>query len=497
MSNSLLGPKSRTRFRLMASAAALALIGAGAAGVTTLSQPQPAHAAAVDTSGLEAQSPASFAPMIARVKPAVVSIRVKMETKDSSNNGPEQFQNVPPQLRQFFWRFGYGKGFPHFRRAPTIGEGSGFFVSSDGYIVTNNHVVADAKTVTVTMNNGKTLRAKVVGTDPKSDLAVLKVEAKGDYPYVSFASQKPRIGDWVVAIGNPYGLGGTATAGIVSAEGRSIGTDPYDAFLQIDAPINRGNSGGPTFNAEGQVVGVNTAIVTPSGGSVGIGFAIPADAVKPVIEALEHHGVVTRGYLGVLIQPVSQDMADSLGMKEASGAIVDKVEPGTPAFHAGLESGDVITKVNGVAVADSGDLSRRIGSLKPGDKVELTYLRNGETRTANITLASQKNPKVAMAEAGSDSARTMLGVDLEPASQVAGAGNEGVAMINIDPDGPAASKGLTDGDVILKVSGKSVSNPDEVKTAINDARRAGKKAVLFQVKTKNGDRFVAFTFPGA
>ena len=208
------------------------------------------------------------------------------------------------------------------------GEGSGFFVSSDGYIVTNNHVVQNAKTVTVTMLDGKILDAKVVATDPKTDLAVIKVDEPGDYPFVNFATEKPRIGDWVVAIGNPYGLGGTVTAGIISAEGRDIGDGPYDRFLQIDAPINRGNSGGPTFNMQGQVVGVNTAIYSPSGGSVGIGFAIPASTAESVVNALEHGGVVSRGYLGVNIQPVTDAIAESLSMKSAEGAIVDKVMPG-------------------------------------------------------------------------------------------------------------------------------------------------------------------------
>ena len=279
-----------------------------------------------------------------------------------------------------------------------MGEGSGFFVSADGYIVTNNHVVDHAKTVTVTTQDGKTLDAKVVGTDPKTDLALIKVNESGDYPFVAFSKEQPRIGDWVVAIGNPYGLGGTVTAGIISAEGRDIGDGPYDRFLQIDAPINRGNSGGPTFNMKGEVVGVNTAIYSPSGGSVGIGFAIPATTVDSVIGALEHGGIVPRGYLGVNIQPVTPEMAESLGMKTAKGAIVAEAMPGTPAAEAGLKAGDVITKLNGQVVEDASDLTRRIGSFKPSDKVELTYLRNGDEKTAQITLADQKNETVAKAD---------------------------------------------------------------------------------------------------
>jgi serine protease Do len=390
-----------------------------------------------------------------------------------------------------------GGAFPRIPSAPVMAEGSGFFISADGYIVTNNHVVQNAKTVTVTMDDGKTLDARVVGTDPKTDLALLKVNQAGDYPYVSFAKNAPRVGDWVVAIGNPYGLGGTATAGIVSAEGRDIGDGPYDRFLQIDAPINKGNSGGPAFNEEGQVVGVNTAIFSPSGGSVGIGFAIPASTAESVVNALEHGGVVSRGYLGVMIQPVSQDIAESVGLKTAAGAIVDQVTPGTPAAEAGLKPGDVITKLDGQPIKDASDLTRRIGSFKPGDKVELTYLRDGADKTASITLASQSNEKVAKADARENNPAPLLGVQLAPAKDVSGAGGEGVVIVNVDPNGAAASKGLVDGDVILEVSGKPVSNPDQVKSEIAAARQDGKKAVLMRVQTKAGDRFVAIAFPKA
>ena len=260
----------------------------------------------------------SFAPLIDRVKGAVVSVKVKIvESSATSSDVPVQWDNLPPEIQQFLKRFGQHNGRPNQNQnqnpqSVMTGEGSGFFVSADGFIVTNNHVVEHAKTVTVTMLDGKTLDAKVVATDPKTDLAVIKVSEPGDYPFVTFASEKPRIGDWVVAIGNPYGLGGTVTAGILSADGRDIGDGPYDRFLQIDAPINRGNSGGPTFNMQGQVVGVNTAIYSPSGGSVGIGFAIPAQTAETVVDALEHGGVVSRGYLGVNIQPVTPAIADIL-----------------------------------------------------------------------------------------------------------------------------------------------------------------------------------------
>ena len=453
------------------------------------------------TSDLNAQGSPSFATLIERVKPAVVSVKVKIANASSEDNGV-QMDNLPPEIQQFLKRFGGAGGMNggmQQKSQPMIGEGSGFFVSADGYIVTNNHVVQNAKTVSVTMDNGKTLDAKVVGADPKTDVAVIKVNEPGDYPFVSFAKEMPRIGDWVVAIGNPYGLGGTVTAGIVSAEGRDIGDGPYDRFLQIDAPINRGNSGGPTFNMQGQVVGMNTAIYSPSGGSVGIGFAIPASTVSTVEAALEHGGTIARGYLGVEIQPVSQDIAENLGLKSAAGAIVDKVMPGTPAAEAGLKTGDVITKLNGKDIAEASDLTLQVGMLKPGEKVQLTFMRDGVEKTADATLAPQKAEKTASAdESGTnDKAAPALGIQLAPASEVAGSGDKGVAIVGVNPDGPAAEQGLATGQVILDVGGKPVSTPQDVKSEVASARSQGKKSVLMRIQTADGDRFVAVPFPKA
>ncbi len=479
----------RNRNRILASAAALSLIAAGALGEGALTAPHPATAAPVVTSDLQAQPMPSFASLIARVKPAVVSVKVKI-VKDTSSN-------LPPQIQQFFRQFGGQDGLGASPPGPIIGEGSGFFVSSDGYIVTNNHVVQNSKSVTITMDDGKVLDAKVIGTDPKTDLALLKVEQPGDYPYVSFATEQPKIGDWVVAIGNPYGLGGTVTAGIISAKGRDIGDGPYDQFLQIDAPINKGNSGGPTFNMQGQVVGVNTAIYSPSGGSVGIGFDIPATTVDKVITELEHGGVVERGYLGVEIQPVTADIAEGLGLKSATGAIVDQTMPGTPAAEAGLKPGDVITAVNGKPIKDAGELTVQIGSMKPGDRVQLSYLRNGAEKTAEATLAQQKTATLASAETPQNEGAPALGLRLAPASHAEGKNSKGVAIVGVDPNGEAASKGLQAGDVILDVGGKPVSTPSDVKADISAARQDGGKAVLMRVQTANGDRFIAFAFPKA
>jgi serine protease Do len=482
---------------MLASAAVVAIVASGAIGEATLSSSNAAHAAAVVTTDLRSQPAPSFAALIDRVKPAVVSVKVTIENAGmDSNDMSGQMDNLPPGVQRFLAPFGRngGSGAPS---RPMMGEGSGFFISADGYIVTNNHVVEHAKSVSVTMNDGKTLSAKVIGTDPKTDLALLKVSEPGDYPFVSLAKGDPKVGDWVVAIGNPFGLGGTATAGIVSAEDRDIGQGPYDRFLQIDAPINKGNSGGPTFNLNGEVVGVNTAIYSPSGGSVGLGFAIPASTVGGVVDALEHGGVVTRGYLGVAIQPVTSDIADSLGLATRFGAIVDSITPGAPAAQAGLQSGDVITKVDGKSVTDAADLTRRIGSMKPGDKVELSYIRNGDEKTASITLASQKGETTAMSEMDRNEGHAVLGVELAPAHEVSGAGDTGVAVVNVDPDGAAAAKGVVDGDVILQVAGKSVSSPDEVRSEITAARKDGKKAVLMRMKTAQGERFVAFALPKA
>ena len=452
------------------------------------------------TSDLQAPTTPSFATLVERVQPAVVSVKIKIEDASAhSDDLSGQMNNLPPEARHFFEQFGtpFGNGSNFAQRRNIVGEGSGFFISADGYVVTDYHVVENAKTVTVTTNDGTTLDAKVIGTDPKTDLAVLKVTEKGDYPFVSFAKETPRVGDWVVAIGNPFGLGGTVTAGIISAEGRDIDNSPYDQFLQIDAPINKGNSGGPTFNLKGEVVGVNTAIFSPSGGSVGVGFAIPASTADNVIDSLEHGGVVERGYLGVMIQPVRQDIADALGLKAAAGALVDKAEPGTPAAEAGLKSGDVITELNGRPIKDAADLTRQVGMSKPGEKVEIAFLRDGANKTVSLMLAAQKDKQTAMAGAAQNEGALKLGVQLAPANQMAGAGDQGVAIVNVDPDGVAANKGLTDGDVILDVGGKAVSQPSEVNAEIAAAQHGGKKAVLMRIKTAQGERFVAFEFPKA
>jgi serine protease Do len=449
--------------------------------------------------------PSSFADVVDRVKGAVVSVKVKVDESNVSYNGDTQpMPNFPKggPLEKFFHQFGergFGQQFGgEGRPQPHMGvaQGSGFFISADGYIVTNNHVVEHAKEVTITTADGKTIPARIIGTDPKSDLALLKAKEGSAYPYVTFASETPRVGDWVIAVGNPFGLGGTVTAGIVSARGRDIGSGPYDDFLQIDAPVNHGNSGGPAFNANGEVVGVTTAIFSPSGGSVGIGFAIASDVAKSVVQSLKEDGKVARGWLGVQIQPVTQDIADSLGLKDAKGAIVSKVDKDSPAAEAGLKDGDVIASVNGEAVADSHDLARKVAALGPKKAADLAIIRNGSTETIKATLGAMPDDKQAKAdatEAPAKDAMAKYGMTLAPAGEVEGAGKTGVVVADIDPDGAAAQKGIQTGDVILEVAGKPVSQPSDVAAAIDAAKSGGKKSVLLRVKTEDSSRYVALS----
>jgi len=459
-----------------------------------------AERASATTPISQTEGPAGFADLVAKVKPAVISVRVRVDENSDSNMIEPNMENMPPFMEgtpfeKFFrqYRFDNGK----LQRHQTItGVGSGFFISSDGYAVTNNHVVDHAKSVQVTTDDGTMYTAKVIGTDPKTDLALIKVDGKKDFSYVNVESKTPRIGDWVVAVGNPYGLGGTVTAGIISAEGRQISSSPYDNYIQIDAPINKGNSGGPTFDTEGKVIGVNTAIFSPSGGSVGIGFDVPASTVKMVVAQLKDHGKVTRAWLGVQVQPVTSGIAQSLGMKKAEGALVDEAEPDTPAAKAGLLPGDVITAVNGNAIKDSGALAREISMMAPDSSVKLDVLRKGEAKSLTVTLAtmpSQTSKQANASEPENGSARGVphLGLSVAPAGDVAGAGSKGVVVTAIDPDGPAAEHGLQSGDLILDVGGKSVTSASDLRKALSEAKSDGKHDVLMRVKTADNTHFVA------
>jgi serine protease Do len=498
----LFDPSSYSLRAALLGAVALAALG----GVAVETSVAPVSAAATTAEAPAAHAPAgpaSFADVVDRVKPAVVSVKVKLtdadpvddDDSDAAPGMPEIPKNSP--FYRFFRHFGMpgdnNDGADRGDRAPhrhfAQAQGSGFFISGDGYIVTNNHVVDHASEVTVTTAEGKSMSAKVIGVDSKTDLALLKAEGS-NFPYVTFAAHTPRVGDWVIAVGNPFGLGGTVTAGIVSARGRDIGSGPYDDFLQIDAPVNHGNSGGPTFDAEGEVVGVNTAIFSPSGGSVGIGFAIASDVVKNVVQQLKDNGSVTRGWIGVQIQNVTADLADDLGLKEQTGALVAAAQRDSPAAAAGVKSGDVITAVDGETVADPHDLARRIAALGPKKTVKLALVRNGAPMTIDVTLGTMPADKTANAETrNSDdnggSALAKLGLTLRPAH-----GQDGVVVAEVDPNGAAADKGLKQGDVILEVAGKSVNRPADVVDAIDAAKSGGKKSVLVRIKSNDGQRYL-------
>lgn len=460
----------------------------------------------------------SFADVVSAVSPAVVSVRVQSDAQpvsdDSGSNfsfnfGGRGFDELPDDhpLKRFFKEFGgqapggrnqdraeRGGPRPHHLR-PTA-QGSGFFISEDGYLVTNNHVVSDGQAYTVVLNDGTELDAKLVGKDSRTDLAVLKVDAPArKFTYVDFADDsKVRVGDWVVAVGNPFGLGGTVTAGIVSARGRDIGSGPYDDYIQVDAAVNRGNSGGPTFNLNGQVVGINTAIFSPSGGNVGIAFAIPASTAKDVIADLMKDGKVERGWLGVQIQPVTQDIADSLGLKDASGALVVAPQEGSPGQKAGIKQGDIIRAVNGQPIKDARDLARRVAAFGPSTKVDVDLWRDGREQTLPVTLGNMASDEAASAETeqpddpapASEQALTSLGITVAPAED-----GSGLAVTDVDPDSEAAARGLKNGEKIVSVNNKKVESAADVGEVLDQAKKDGRTRALFQVEANGSSRFVA------
>jgi serine protease Do len=450
------------------------------------------------------QQPIGFADMVERVKPSVISVKVTMKQKATGTSDKSDDEESGSPMERFFHQFGGPDGMPKEgpgrdgRHGAMMGQGSGFFISSDGYAVTNNHVVEGAEKVEVTTDAGKTYTAKVVGTDPRTDVALIKVESGMDFPFAKLSEGRARIGDWVLAVGNPFGLGGTVTAGIVSANGRDIGNGPYDDFIQIDAPVNKGNSGGPAFNMQGEVVGVNTAIYSPSGGSVGIAFSIPAAAVKSVIAQLKDKGTVSRGWIGVQIQPVTQDIADSLGLKPAEGALVAEPQSDGPAAKAGIESGDIVTAVNGQSIRDARELARIIGGFAPGNAVKLDVLHKGNSKVVNLTLGRLPNAQEARADTDADAKGSThgievprLGLTLAPASKLAGEGKKGVVVMKVDPKSAAADRGFKEGDLILEVAGKSVTNPGDVREAIEAAHTDKKNSVLMRLRSGDASHYVA------
>src|SRR5258706_3024659 len=402
---------SARKFALMASVVAglgVAVYGFGPSHGPVDIFSSPAHAQ-VNNEVRKGEKTVGFAHIVERVKPSVTSVKVNISEKlakdDSSSNQDDSPLQPGSPMERFFRRFGGPDGLPpglrggpRGGRGVVTGQGSGFFISPDGYAVTNNHVVDGSDKVEVTADDGKTYSAKVIGTDARTDLALIKVEGGSNFPFAKLSEGKPRIGDWVLAVGNPFGLGGTVTAGIVSASGRDIGSGPYDDFIQIDAPVNKGNSRGPAFNTEGEGMSVNTAIYSPSGGSVGIAFSIPASPGKSVVAPLKDKGTVSRGWIGVQIQPVTSAIPDSLGLKKAEGALVAEPQANGPAAKAGIESRDVITSVNGETVKDARELARTIGALPPGNAVKLNVLHKGQDKVVNITLGQLPNSVEAKAD---------------------------------------------------------------------------------------------------
>lgn len=502
-SNSTPRTSRRMRSALLAGTAlALVFGGAVVGGSLDLARVSPAHAEAVQVTGAQ---PSGFADVVDKVQPAVVSVRVKLQvqnTDDDGSGGLFQFFDFPPgsplerQFKQLMPR-------QRPQMQPQAAQGSGFFISGDGFLVTNNHVVDSQKSVSVVLNDGTELPAKVVGTDPRTDIALLKVEPRSgqEFTYVSFAGDRPRVGDWVIAIGNPFGLGGTVTAGIVSAEHRQIGAGPYDDFLQIDAPINHGNSGGPAFNLKGEVVGINTAINSPTGGSVGIAFAIPGTEAARIVNALKENGSVTRGWLGLQIQSVTPELAASLGLSDVKGAIVGDVIKDTPAAKAGFKVGDVVTTVNGDEVTDSRDLSSRIASFAPGTSVKIDFLRGGkpdqttvvlEKLPAEDQLASNGPMEQDKNAATSTPLLDQLGISLDMSDD-----GKNVVVTDIDPSGKAAEQGIETGDVVVAVGlgGDKPASPADVEKQVAQAKDSGLKAVMLRLQSGERTKLVGLSFP--
>ncbi len=489
----------------------VALALAGVIGAVGLAGPMLTSASTPALAAVEARTfqyaPTQFAELVEEVKPSVVTILTEGKERSphrSSRSGP-QAPDLPKghPKGDLFKKFGGKPGGPegHGKRSPRgSSQGSGFFVTADGFVVTNNHVIDGGLEIKIKTTDGKTYPAKLIGSDPKTDLALLKVDTDRKFVPVKFAEKSARVGDWVVAVGNPFGLGGSVTSGIVSALGREIGSGPYDDFLQIDAAINRGNSGGPAFNLDGDVVGVNTAIFSPSGGSVGIGFAIPTKMVERVIADLKDDGKVTRGWLGVSIQPLSEDLAENLGLETVEGAIVTSVSEDSPADRAGLETGDTILDLNGGTIRDPRDLARKVAALKPGSDAKLQILRDGKEVSETVKigllpgsdkLASSFDRKKARASLAS------LGLSLAPGDG-SNADDDGVVIAKVDPDGPAGRKGIRPGDRIIEVAGKPVVTVRDVRQRLGAMHDKGRKSVLFLVRSQSDrQRFVALPLKDA
>ncbi len=450
-------------------------------------------------------APDSFADLVETLQPAVVNVSTTQKVAGHRSEGPTfEFPPGSP-FRDFFDQFGRrGEEEDRPRRATSLG--SGFIIDPSGYVVTNNHVIEGADKITVTMFDDTTLEAELIGRDEKTDLALLKIKEKGTYPAVSWGdSDQVRVGDWVIAIGNPLGLGGTVTAGIISQKQRDINAGPYDDFIQTDAPINRGNSGGPLFNMAGQVIGINTAIYSQSGGSIGIGFAIPSNLADGVIDQLRKFGTTRRGWLGVQIQQVTDEIAESLGLKDAKGALVAGVLENSPAEAAKMKTGDVILEFNGRDVEESRKLPRIVAETEVGKTVDVVVWRDGRRRTVRVTLGELEKfdqANLSTETPGEDEkpverAIDELGLSLSTITRTMAekyslsTDQEGVVITDVKGDSGAAEKGLRKGDVIVEVNQEKVSTPDAVAAKIKDAAQNGRRSVLLLINRDGDLRFVA------
>lgn len=450
--------------------------------------------------------PQSFADLAAKVKPAVVSVAVERKSGPSDRRFSPNFRNPFPEgspYHEFFRRFfdGPGEGGPSEPPRRFRAVGSGFVVDPSGFIVTNHHVVNRATRVEVIFDGGKRLDAEVVGRDAKTDLALLKVKGDEPLPHVAWGdSDKTRIGDWILAVGNPFGLNSTVTAGIVSARGRSLGGAALVDFLQVDASINKGNSGGPTFNMAGEVVGVNTAIYSPTGGSVGLGFAIPSNTARRVIEQLRSGGKISRGWLGVQIQDVSDDIAKAVGLDKPRGALVAIVVPDSPAARAGVKTGDVIVGWAGKEVKDIRDLVRKVAFTKAGRSVDAVVWRDGSRKSLTVLVAESGTQQASASVEPAPKDAAELGLSVAPADDELRRrfglerDAEGVVILAVRPDSPAAAKDLRPGDLVTHVNGGKVATPDAMKRRVDQARRDGREAVLLRILRRGNPVFVAVNF---
>jgi serine protease Do len=469
----------------------------------------------------------SLSPIVDRVMPAVVNISVTMkngaadeQTADDEDQGSGPVPGFPNSpfdefLKRFFDQQGLGgqNGIPqapHRQMGKRIALGSGFIIDPSGYVVTNNHVVGEAQDVSVVFQDNTKHPAKIIGRDEKTDLALLKIENGGKpLPYVTFGdSDQAKVGDWIMAVGNPFGLGGSVTAGIVSARGRDIHSGPFDDFLQLDAPINRGNSGGPTFNMSGQVIGINTAIYSPSGGSVGIGFAIPSNLAKRVVAELREHGKVERGWLGVQVQELTPEIAGSLGLPnkdQPKGALVAEVQPNSPAAKAGVHQGDVIVKFNGQDVEKLRDLPRLVAETPAGKSVDIEVWRDRQTQDLQTTIAALKgqDKQMAAGEQQDDQAKPekagALGLQLAPLdSQMRQRLHlkkdvKGVVVAGVQDDGPAAELGIQPGDVIMSINNKPVGTPKQAADALKEIQASPDKNALLLLNRRGVTQFVGLS----